>query len=153
MASSRRYIRDARGRFSGGGGGGVISRARKPRRARPRGEMTRTLRASVEALKQGDRRMSLAMTGSAAGPILSKGRRAAPGAQAKVQQAAGPRGRVTDALGSTLRSLAQSDARFYRDLSRELSSTTKQIGGGKAKAKPKALRGSRAKPKRLGGTG
>lgn len=132
MASSRRYIRDARGRFSGGGGG-VVSGPRRPRREKPRGQMTRALRANVEALKQSDRKISLAMEGKAAGPILSKGRRAPAVKPASGQST----GRVSDALRSNLRSLAQSDARFYRAMATEL--------------KPKQLKGSKAKPKRLGG--
>jgi hypothetical protein len=140
MASSRRYIRDARGRFSGGGGGGVVSGARRPRRQKPLGQMTRTLKASTEALKQSDRRMSLAITGSAAGPILSRGRRASATAPARAAQASGGTGKVSDALRNTLRGLAQSDARFYRGLAKELQPT------------PKRLKGGKAKPKRLPGT-
>jgi hypothetical protein len=142
MASSRRYIRDARGRFSGGGNGGVVSGPRRPRRQKPLGQMTRTLKASLEGLKQSDRQRDLMFTGKAAGPILSRGRRAAPGIQAKVAEAAGPSGRVSQALGSSLRKLAQSDARFYRDLAKELGPAPKQMKGGKAKPKPKRLPGS-----------
>ena len=137
MASSRRYIRDSRGRFSGGGGGGVVSGPRRPRREKPRGQMTRALRANVEALKQSDRKMSLAMDGKAAGPILSKGRRAPTVKPTSNQGQVRSSGRVSDALRANLRSLAQSDARFYRAMATEL--------------KPKQLKGGKAKPKRLGG--
>ena len=137
MASSRRYIRDARGRFSGGGGGGVVSGPRRPRREKPRGQMTRALRGNIESLKQSDRKMALATFGRAAGPILSKGRRAPASAPARAAQAA-KGGKVSDALRSGLRDLAQSDARFYRAMASEL--------------KPKALRGQ-PKQRRLKGNG
>ena len=140
MASSRRYIRDARGRFSGGGGGGVISGPKRPKRQKPLGQMTRTLKASTEALKQSDRRMSLGLTGRAAGPILSRGRRASTTAPARAAQASGGTGKVSDALRNTLRGLAQSDARFYRGLAKELQPTPKQMKG--RQPKPKRLKGS-----------
>lgn len=92
--------------------------------------MTRTLKASAEALKQSDRRMSLELTGSAAGPILSRGRRAASGG---AQMAGG--GSLRNAMGGTLRQLAQSDARLYRGLSAEM--------------KPKQLKGAAKRPRRL----
>jgi hypothetical protein len=73
--------------------------------------------------------MSMAMTGRAAGPILSRGRRA-PAVKM-------PKGTVTNALGSTLRQLAQSDARMYRELADIAKPKPKRMGGSKSRKRLK----------------
>lgn len=126
---SRRYIRDKNGRFaSTAASGSAMSGARRPRTRKPGGSMTRTLRATTEALKESDRRTGLALTGRAAGPILSRGRRATAPASFAGNS-------LREALGSGFRGLAQSDARLYRGLAAELQPkklkgrTTKRLKG------------------------
>jgi hypothetical protein len=128
---TRRYVRDGNGRFSGGGGG-TVSAGRRPRAKKPGGEMTRRLRAGVEGLKQADRQRMLGLTGRVAGPVLDRTSAKRQSRAAQTKPATGKAsGRMTDALGSSLRALAQSDARYYRALQAEL--------------KPKALKGKTTK--------
>lgn len=75
--------------------------------------MSRKLRQGIEQLKEGDRIRDLSLKGYAAGPIIYKtmARRTAPVITGKPTG-----GRVSDAMRSSLRDLAQSDARYFRGM-------------------------------------
>ncbi len=139
----RNIARDSRGRFAPKGGG-VVSRAKQPRPQPTGGSMTRMLRRGQRDLYKAEQEraqglMQISGGGSVAGMRLIRGsiRR---GAQQRIAASAkqpSATGKVSDAIRGTLRQLAQSDARYFRELG--------NIVGTAGTAKPK-LRGSQ-KPK------
>jgi ribosomal protein L14E/L6E/L27E len=114
----RNQVRDSRGRFAGGGGGGVISRPKPPRPQPKGGSMTRALRRGQRDLYKAEQMRVQSMGGDVAGMRIIR-RNIKKGANAKTtassKQGKGS-GKVSDALRGTLRQLAQSDARYFREL-------------------------------------
>lgn len=106
------------------------------------GAMTQALRGALRDLARADAqriRDIEAIVGKPIGrkPAASGGQRALPGGAG-----GGGRGRVTDALRANLRALAQSDARYYRDM-----------GGLTAGGSKGQLKGSSGSGKRVSGGG
>lgn len=122
----RNYIRDARGRFSSRGGG-TISRAKQPKPQPKGGSLTRSLRAGQTALYKAEQSRVQMLGGNVAGlRLIRQGIRRGAAARTAQAEGTGQRGtgRVSDALRSNLRQLAQSDARYYRQMSTILGSGT-----------------------------
>jgi hypothetical protein len=143
----RNYIRDAKGRFSSRGGGTISG----PKRQRPQpkgGSMTRALRRGQTELYKAEQTraqglMRLSGGGSVAGLRLIRGgirrganQRAASAAPATSSK---PR-RVSDALRDTLRELAQSDARYIREI-QQITGTTRKKPAVRGSSKQKRLKG------------
>jgi hypothetical protein len=142
----RRYARDRRGRFASGGGGGTIANRSKPAPpARSGGSMTKALRRGQRALYRAEQDRIQVLGGNVAGMrIIQRDiRRGAAARSSAAPASTGGTGRVSDAMRSTLRGLAQSDARYYRELGNILGST----GGGQ-----KRVTGSRKPRRRLPGS-
>ena len=132
----RNYVRDSKGRFSSRGGG-TISRPKRPRPQPKGGSMTRALRRGQTELYKAEQTraqglMRISGGGSVAGLRLIRGgiRR---GAQQRTTGggSSGGTGRVSDAMRATLRQLAQSDARYFREIGNitGASSSAKQVAG------------------------
>lgn len=144
----RNFARDSRGRFASRGGG-VVSRPKQPRPAPKGGSMTRALRKGQTELYKAEQTraqglMKISGGGSVAGLRLIRGgiRR---GAQQRTtgSNPSGGSGRVSDAMRGTLRQLAQSDARYYRELSNIIGSTnSKKKISGTQKPRQRRLKGS-----------
>lgn len=147
MARVRNYIRDSNGRFSGAG---VMSRPKGPKPAPKGGELRRALRRGQRELYKLEQQGIRDLGGNVAGMRIIR-RDIKAGAAARTSGASskpaggGKPGKVADALRGTLRGLAQSDARRYREMGQILG----QTGGGKKAVKGSA---SKPKPKRLKGS-
>lgn len=144
----RNIARDKRGRFAPKGGG-VISRPKRPRPQPTGGSMTRALRRGQTQLYKAEQTraqglMRMSGGGSVAGLRLIRGgiRRGAQQRAAGSASRPGATGRVSDALRGTLQQLAQSDARYFRELGNitGTSSTGKRMTGG-AKPRQRKLKG------------
>lgn len=116
----RNFVRDARGRFSSrGGSSGTISRPKQPKPQAKGGSLTRSLRAGQTALYKAEQSRMQMLGGNVAGlRLIRQGIRRGAAARTAQPSVSGQRGigRVTDALRSNLRQLAQSDARYYRQM-------------------------------------
>lgn len=142
----RRYVRDRRGRFAGSGASGTVANRNKPAApARSGGSMTKALRRGQRALYRAEQDRIQALGGNVAGMrIIQRDiRRGAAARSSAAPASTGGTGRVSDAMRSTLRGLAQSDARYYRELGNILGSS----GGGQ-----KRVTGSRKPRRRLPGS-
>ena len=143
----RNYIRDANGRFSSRGSGTV--KGAKRQRPQPKGgEMTRTLRRGQTAMykaEQSRAQMMMQVTGggSVSGLRLIRGgirRGANQRAASPAPDTSSKPGRVSDALRDTLRSLAQADAQYIREI-QELTGTTRKKPAVRGSSKQKRLKG------------
>lgn len=132
---ARSYKRDSRGRFAGGGGGGDSRGPVKVGRSGPRGGKvgTRTEQrrnAAAQSARSAQFRgktqannardayksaASAARAGGRKGGALTTTNKGAVKVNA-TPAAAGRKPRIADTLRATLRELAQSDARFYREI-------------------------------------
>lgn len=142
----RRYIRDRQGRFASGRGS-TVSGAKPERPASTGGSMTRMLRKGQRALYRGEQDRIHAIGGNVAGMrIIQRDIKRGAAARTTTPSPAGRRssGRISDAMRDTLRQLAQSDARYYRDLGAILGSGNKPQGRvtGSKPRKPRRLKGS-----------
>lgn len=134
----RRYTRDRRGRFSSSGAG-TIGRVKPDAAPSSSGSLTRKLRAGQRKLYRAEQDRMQALGGTVAGMRIIR-RNVRQGAT-RPAASTGQRnsGRVADALRGTMRQLAQSDARYFRQADNILSSGR----GGKG-----TLSGSTRKPQR-----
>ena len=106
--------------------------SRVPASQRP-GSITNTLRSTLRELAQSDARRIREIEAITGRPITApKGRGGTP----KLPGSAGT-GKVKDALQGSLRGLAQSDARFYRELGQITQGTTAKLPGGKGSKRVK----------------
>ena len=144
----RNYVRDKNGRFTSKGGG-VVSRAKQERPKPKGGSLTRSLRRSQTELYKAEQSraqglMQMAGGGSVAGLRLIRGgiRRRAQQPAAGGPRVAGGASRVSDALRGTLRGLAQSDARYYRELGQALGDTGRKSIKGSSGRSRRRLPGS-----------
>ena len=142
----RNFVRDARGRFSSRGGG-TVSRAKKPKPQPKGGSLTRALKAGQTALYKAEQSRMQMLGGNVAGlRLIRQGiRRGADVKRAQMNTSPKPQGAtgsVSGALRGTLRQLAQSDARYYRELGTILNTSS---GG-------KAIKGSSKPRRRLKGS-
>lgn len=129
---ARTYHRDSSGRFaSGGGGGGSTGGPAKVGRSGPRGGKTGTRTEQRRAAKQQAARTQQFSSKAPASAAKTAWKSAAGAARAtrgggalatrgpvRVNATPAPSKppKIADALRGTLRTLAQSDARFYREL-------------------------------------
>lgn len=110
----------------------VSGSSRVPASQRP-GSITNTLRSTLRELAQSDARRIREIEAITGRPITApKGRGGTP----KLPGSAGT-GKVKDALQGSLRGLAQSDARFYRELGQITQGTTAKLPGGKGSKRVK----------------
>jgi hypothetical protein len=142
----RNQVRDSRGRFAGGGTGGVISRP-KPSKPQPKGgSMTRALRRGQRDLYKAEQMRVQSLGGNVAGMRIirrniKKGANQKTAASSKQSQGSG---KVSDALRGTLRQLAQSDARYFRELNNivgQPASAARRVAGAR-KPSQKRLKGA-----------
>lgn len=139
----RRYVRDRLGRFSSTGGG-TIGRSRPPAPAPSGGSLTRKLRAGQRKLYRAEQDRMQALGGTVAGMRIIR-RNVKQGA-ARPAASTGQRstGRVTDALRGTMRQLAQSDARYFRQAGNILGGDRRSQGtlGGSTRKPQRKLKGT-----------
>ena len=114
-------------------GPGSTAGARPPASQRP-GSMTHTLRGMLRELAQSDARLIRDIEAATGLPIAPpKGRR---GGTAKLPgSGTSGTGKVSDALRGSLRQLAQSDARLYRDMAQIIGETAPKLPGSSSKGK------------------
>lgn len=149
----RRFIRDARGRFASRGS--VVGGRAKPAPAKkPAGSMTRMLRKGQRDLYRAEQdRMQTLMRVSGGGSVagmriirrnIKAGAASRSNATTSITGATKP-GSVSQSLRGTLRQLAQSDARYYRELGNTVgatrSSASKRVSGSSSRPRRK-LKGS-----------
>ena len=144
----RNYVRDKNGRFTSKGGG-VVSRAKQERPKPKGGSLTRSLRRGQTELYKAEQSraqglMRMSGGGSVAGLRLIRSgiRRKAQQPAAGTARVSGGTGRVSDALRGTLRGLAQSDARYYRELGQALGGTGRKSIKGSSGRSRRRLPGS-----------
>lgn len=119
-------------------------------------KISTALRSTLDALKAADARRLKEIEAITGKPVKPPKAPKAPKSGSRPATGTSGRGSVTNALGSNLRQLAQSDARFYRELGDILNpSSSGAIGGSKGGRKgvkgggsSGALPGSKPKPKR-----
>jgi hypothetical protein len=142
----RNQVRDSRGRFAGGGTGGVISRPKPPKPQPKGGSMTRALRRGQRDLYKAEQMRVQSLGGNVAGMRIirrniKKGANQKTAASSKQSQGSG---KVSDALRGTLRQLAQSDARYFRELNNivgQPASAARRVAGTR-KPSQKRLKGA-----------
>ena len=140
----RNIARDSKGRFSGSGGGGVVSRPKKPKPAPKGGSMTRALRRGQRDLYKAEQQRVQSLGGNVAGMRLIR-RDIKKGAAKRTATSGEAKGteRVSDALRGTLRQLAQSDARYFREVNQMLNQpASKPKLAGSRKPRQRKLKGS-----------
>lgn len=116
----RRYTRDRRGRFSSGGG--IIGRSKQAAPAPSGGNLTRKLRAGQRGLYRAEQDRMQALGGNVAGMRIIRRNVKQGAARPVAATSRRSSGRVTDALRGTMRQLAQSDARYFREAGNILGS-------------------------------
>jgi hypothetical protein len=121
----RNFVRDSKGRFAGGSGGsgGVIRRSRPPAPAPKGGSMTRALKRGQRALYKAEQQRVYSLGGNVAGMriIRRNVKRGAAATRPTSTAGAGTTNRrVSDALRGTLRELAKSDARYFREVNQAI---------------------------------
>jgi len=142
----RNQARDSRGRFASRGTGGVISRPKQPKPQPKGGSMTRALRRGQRDLYKAEQMRVQSLGGNVAGMRIIR-RDIKKGASAKAAAPSTTRqgsGKVSDALRGTLRQLAQSDARYFRELNNivgQPASAARRVAGAR-KPSQKRLKGA-----------
>lgn len=138
----RRYARDRHGRFASGGGNGTIAnRSKSAAPAKPGGSMTKALRRGQRKLYRAEQDRMHMLGGNVAGMrIIQRNVRKGAAPKATGGTSGGSRaGSVSGALRGTMRQLAQSDARYYRNMGAALggSKTQGTLGGSKPRRRLK----------------
>jgi len=130
----RRYARDAKGRFSGGG----TVRGTRSAPAKPTGgSMTRALRRGQRALYRTEQDRIHALGGNVAGMRIIRRdiKKGAAAMRPTASSATAQSGSISGALRGTLRQLAQSDARYFKGVQEQLGgskpSPRRRLPGGK----------------------